>query len=64
MREIPSGFKFTATVDEEDYVFQTQEDLNGVDDGNGFYEFQTANASNIISIFEGTAKTKTFLITE
>ncbi len=62
--QIPSGFKFTATVDEEDYVFQTQEDLNGVDDGNGFYEFQTANASNIISIFEGTAKTKTFLITE
>ena len=62
--QIPSGFKFTATVDDEDYVFQTQENLTGVDDGFGFYEFQTANASNIIPIFEGTAKTKTFLITE
>lgn len=62
--QIPSGFKFTATVDDEDYVFQTQENLTGVDDGFGFYEFKTANASNIITIFEGTAKTKTFLITE
>ena len=60
--QIPSGFKFTATVDDEDYVFQTQENLTGVDDGFGFYEFKTANASNIITIFEGTAKTKTFLI--
>ena len=33
--QIPSGFKFTATVDDEDYVFQTQENLTGVDDGFG-----------------------------
>lgn len=62
--QIPSGFKFTATVDEIDYVFQTQENITGTDDGNGFYEFKTANDSNIISLFEGTAKTKTFLITQ
>ena len=35
-----------------------------MDDGFGFYEFKTGDASNIITIFEGTAKTKTFLITE
>jgi len=62
--QIPSGFKFTSTVDEIDYVFQTQENITGTDDGNGFYEFKTANDSNIISLFEGTAKTKTFLITQ
>lgn len=62
--QIPSGFKFTTTVDEIDYVFQTQENITGTDDGNGFYEFKTANGSNIISLFEGTAKTKTFLITQ
>lgn len=61
--QIPAGFKFTTTVDDVDYVFQTLENLTGTDDGNGLYEFKTANDSDVISIHEGIAKTKTFLIT-
>lgn len=62
--QIPSGFKFSSTVDEADFIFQTTENLTGTDDGNGFYEFLTADASNIISVSEGQAKEKTFLITQ
>ena len=60
---IPSGFKFNSTVDDIAYVFQTQEDISAIDDGSGAYKFQNADGSENIKIFEGTAKTKTFLIT-
>jgi hypothetical protein len=62
--QLPSGFSFTSNVDEVDYTFQTTENLTGTDDGNGYYEFKTADASNIISLTEGTARQKTFLITQ
>jgi hypothetical protein len=62
--QIPSGFTFTATVDEIDYTFQTVENLTGTDDGFGYYEFLTADSSNIINIKEGQQKSKTFLITQ
>ena len=62
--QLPSGFSFTSNVDEVDYTFQTTENLTGIDDGNGYYEFKTADASNIISLTEGTARQKTFLITQ
>ena len=60
---IPSGFKFNSTVDDIAYVFQTQEDISAIDDGSGGYKFQNADGSEDIKVFEGTAKTKTFLIT-
>ena len=53
----------TATVDDISYVFQTQEEISATDDGSGGYKFQTADGSENIKVFEGTAKTKTFLIT-
>jgi len=59
--QIPSGYKFNSTVDETDYVFQTQEDITATDDGQGVYNFKTATGSDKIDIFEGTARVKTFL---
>lgn len=59
--QIASGFKFNATVDDTDYVFQTQVDLTATDDGAGVYEFKTSTGSEDIDIFEGTARVKTFL---
>jgi hypothetical protein len=59
--QIASGFKFNATVDDTDYVFQTQVDLSATDDGAGVYEFKTSTGSEDIDIFEGTTRVKTFL---
>ena len=61
---IPSGFKFTSTVDDTEYTFQTQEIINATDDGSGNYEFSGADGLTDIKIFEGTEKTKTFFITQ
>lgn len=60
--QINDGFKFNTSVDNTDYVFQTTEDITATDDGTGIYEFKDALGSNLISIKEGTARTKTFLI--
>ena len=60
---IPSGFKFNSTVDDIAYVFQTQEEISATDDGAGAYKFTTVDGSESIKVFEGTATTKTFLIT-
>lgn len=60
--QLGSGFKFNATVDETNYVFQTQEDLTASDNGEGLYEFKDASGSLNIKILEGTERVKTFLI--
>ena len=59
---IPRGFKFNATVDEQEFVFQTLEDVTAEDNGSGFYEFKDASSSNKIKIYEGTERVKTFLV--
>ena len=59
--QIDDGFKFNATVDDNDYVFQTLEDLTATDDGSGVYNFTDASGSQNIKIYEGTSRTKTFL---
>ena len=61
--QIPSGFKFNATVDTTEYVFQTLENLSATDNGEGLYIFKDAAGSDTIKVFEGTERTKTFLIT-
>lgn len=58
---VASGYKFTTTVEEINYVFQTQETIIASDDGNGFYQFTTLDGDEDIPIFEGTQKTKTFI---
>lgn len=58
---VATGYQFTATVDEIEYTFQTQETIQASDDGNGYYQFKTLSGSNNINVFEGTPRTKTFI---
>ena len=62
--QIESGFKFNATVDGIDYVFQTQEDITAEEDsnGNGLYKFKTATGDTNSKVLEGTERVKTFLV--
>ena len=60
---LPKGTLFSATVDEVTYTFQTREAFTA-NDVSGTYSFKTAAGSNILSIFEGTEKTKTFFVGE
>ncbi len=61
---LPAYTQFTSNVDDVQYTFQTVEDFLATDDGNGFYEFKLANGTNQIPVYEGTFRTKTFLVGE
>jgi hypothetical protein len=61
---LPAYTKFTTSVDDTSYSFQTVQPFEAIDDGTGFYEFKTNDGSNRISIFEGSLRTKTFLVGE
>lgn len=61
---LPAYTQFTASVDNITYTFQTIEAYYATDDGSGFYQFVTADGSNEIPIYQGTRKTKTFLVGE
>lgn len=61
---LDQGFKFTSSVDDITYNFQTREDLIAVNDGGGNYQFKTINGSADVTLFEGNLKTKTFLVGE
>jgi len=60
---LPTGTKFTASVDDISYSFQTREALTASND-NGYYTFVNSLGSNDISIYEGTSRTKTFIVNE
>ena len=62
--DLPRNHRFAATVDDVAYVFQTREVHTAEDDGNGSYVFKTTDNKTAIPIFEGTQKTKTFLVGE
>lgn len=61
---LPAYTQFSTEVDDVAYIFQTIETYYATDDGTGFYEFKTADGSNRIPIFQGTLKTKTFIVGE
>jgi len=61
---LPAYTKFTTTVDDVAYTFQTVEAYTATDNGSGFYEFQLTNGTNQIPIYEGTLRSKTFLVGE
>lgn len=61
---LASGTKFTASVDDVAYTYQTLENCTATDDGSGFYSFLNALGSPNIVIKEGTSKTKTFYVGE
>ena len=60
--QLSSGFKFNATVDTTEYVFQTQENLTATDNGEGLYIFKDASGSDNIKVYEGVERVKTFLV--
>ena len=62
--DLPRYHRFAATVDDIAYVFQTTDVHTAEDDGAGSYVFKTTDGSAVIPIFEGTRKTKTFLVGE
>lgn len=59
---IAAGHKFTATVNDITYTFQTQEQITALNDGKGFYQFKTLNGNSNITVIEGSQKTKTFIV--
>jgi hypothetical protein len=61
---LPAYTKFTSTVDDVQYTFQTVEAYTATDNGSGFYEFKTASDIAEIPLYEGTLRTKTFLVGE
>ena len=62
--DLPAFSKVTANVDDVSYTFMTKEVFTAADDGAGNYVFKTSGGSSAIPIFEGTQKTKTFLVGE
>ena len=62
--QVSSGYKFTSSVNDASYTFQTQELIEATNDGNNFFQFQTLEGSTEIPVFEGIAKTKTFFAGE
>ena len=59
--QINEFFKFNTSIDEIDFVFQTREDLNAIDDGTGVYTFTDIAGEGNIKIYEGIQRTKTFI---
>ena len=59
--QLNENFKFTSSVDDTNYTFQTREDISATDDGDGIYNFKDASGDAKIKILEGTARTKTFI---
>lgn len=57
---MPSGFKFSTTIDNKTYTFQTRDTLIAYNDGADRYYFFVNNNINI-PIFEGIKKTKIFI---
>jgi hypothetical protein len=62
--DLPNNTRFSSTVDDVTYTFQTREVHTGADDGAGNYTFKTTDDSTAIPIFEGILKTKTFTVGE
>jgi hypothetical protein len=61
---LPAYTKFTTTVNDITYSFQTIEEYFATNDGSGFYEFKTIDGSNEIRLYEGQRKIKTFIVGE
>lgn len=62
--ELPAFTKFTSTINDEVFVFQTLEEYSAQDDGTGFYQFKDTNGSKEIKVKEGSRRSKNFLVGE
>ena len=59
---LPTGTKFTTTVDDVTYTFQTRETVTATDNGFGYYAYKTPSSSLNIDVLEGHSHTKTFFV--
>ena len=59
---LPAYTSFTTSVDDVNYTFSTISDFIADGNGSGYYEFKTSDGSTSIPIFEGTRRTKTFIV--
>ena len=62
--DLPINTRFSSTVDDITYNFQTREIHTAADNGLGSYIFKTTDGSTAIPIFEGNLKIKTFNVGE
>lgn len=58
---LPAGTRFTASVDGVSYTFQTRSTYVAVN-SNGVYVFTTSDGDTDIPVYEGTSRTKTFIV--
>jgi len=58
---MPIGTRFTTTIDNKSYTFQTRDTLTAVSDNTGLYKF-TLNGNRNIPIYEGVNRRKTFIV--
>jgi hypothetical protein len=61
---LPRGTKFTTTVDDIVYTFETIGTINAQDNGSGLYVFKDNLDQEAITLKEGTNTTKTFIVSE
>jgi len=61
---LPAFTRFSSSLDDIQYTFQTIEQYAAVDNGSGIYTFKTNDNSTSIPIYEGQKKTKTFIVGE
>jgi len=61
---IPSGTRFTASVDGVSYTFRTLEAYTATNDGSDIFTFVTDDGSPDIPVYEGRLKTKTFIVND
>ncbi len=59
---LPANTTFTTSIDDVNYTFQTLEQYVGTNDGSGVFTFTTSSGSTSIPIYEGTLRTKTFIV--
>lgn len=58
---LPAGTRFTTSVDGVSYTFQTRSSYIAVN-SNGVYVFTTSDGDIDIPVYEGTSRTKTFIV--
>jgi len=61
---MPKNFLFNTSVEGRSYTFRTLEKISANDNGNGFYSFTLSDGSDLVSLYEGVQKTKTFYVGE
>jgi len=61
---IPKYTTFTSSIDDISYTFQTLETYTATNNGSGLFTVVTSTGSTQIPIYEGTLKTKTFIVGE